>query len=498
MLKASLWFLAVGLVCLALADVEVVTLDPWGELGRLLSGFARPDLRALPALGEALLNTITFAFCGLSLAVILGSGLTFLFEHRVVRLGCAAVRAVHEIFWAFLFLPMVGLNPVCGVLAIAIPYAGVFAKVYAEILQEADRRPMQALPPGSTEVSRFCYGVLPTIWPNLKAYTAYRLECALRSSAVLGFIGLPTVGFHLETAFREGLYGEAAALLYVFYLLIASLRYWVRPRLVAIYAGLSAWAVSPEIHLSWVNVKRFLTWEILPWPMRRDGFLDGSLDIAFPVDQVWVWCGELVRDQALPGLWNTVLLTQVALAATALFAVAFLGAACRHVSPAPVRRLVHFGLIVGRTTPEYILAYVFLQLWGPSMLPALVAILLHNGAILSYLGAGSANVMRLRPDAPRGALDRYAWEVLPRVYGQFLAFLFYRWEVMMRESAILGILGVTTLGFFIDSAIAEDKLDQAVVLIGFTALLNIGIDSISQVVRRRLRLASGASLAVAD
>ena len=132
------------------------------------------------------------------------------------------------------------------------------------------------------------------------------------------------------------------------------------------------------------------------------------------------------------------------------------------------------------------------------MLPALVAILLHNGAILSYLGAGSANGMRLRLDAPRRALDRYAWEVLPRVYGQFLAFLFYRWEVMMRESAILGILGVTTLGFYIDSAIAEDKLDQAVVLIGFTALLNMGIDSISQVVRRRLRLASGASLAVAD
>ena len=498
MLKASLWFLAVGLACLALADIEIVTLDPWGELGRLLSGFARPDLRALPALGEALLNTVTFAFCGLSLAVLLGSGLAFVFEHRVVRLACAAVRAVHEIFWAFLFLPMVGLNPVCGVLAIAVPYAGVFAKVFAEILQEADRRPMQALPPGSTPVSRFCYGVLPTIWPNLKAYTSYRLECALRSSAVLGFIGLPTLGFHLETAFREGLYGEAAALLYVFYVLIASLRYWVRPRLVVLYAALSAWAVSPEVHLSWVNVKRFLTWEILPWPMRREGFHDGSFDIAFPVEQVGSWFGELVRHQALPGMWNTVLLTQVALAATGLFALVFLGAACRHVSPAPVRRLVHFGLIVGRTTPEYLLAYVFLQLWGPSMLPALVAILLHNGAILSYLGAGSANLMRLRIDAPSRALDRYAWEVLPRVYGQFLAFLFYRWEVMMRESAILGILGVTTLGFFIDSAIAEDKLDQAVVLIGFTALLNMGIDSISQVVRRRLRLASGASLAVAD
>ena len=41
-----------------------------------------------------------------------------------------------------------------------------------------------------------------------------------------------------------------------------------------------------------------------------------------------------------------------------------------------------------------------------------------------------------------GRLNRYAHEVLQRVYGQFLAILFYRWEVMMRESAILGILGI--------------------------------------------------------
>ena len=54
--------------------------------------------------------------------------------------------------------PWWGSTRSAGVLAIAIPYAGVFAKVYAEILQEADRRPMQALPPGSTSVSRFCYG----------------------------------------------------------------------------------------------------------------------------------------------------------------------------------------------------------------------------------------------------------------------------------------------------------------------------------------------------
>jgi phosphonate transport system permease protein len=77
---------------------------------------------------------------------------------------------------------------------------------------------------------------------------------------------------------------------------------------------------------------------------------------------------------------------------------------------------------------------------------------------------------------------------LPRVYNSLLALLFYRWEVIMRETAILGILGIATLGFYVDSAFAELRFDRAVFLIGITALLNIVIDMISRRIRTSLRL----------
>jgi phosphonate transport system permease protein len=67
------------------------------------------------------------------------------------------------------------------------------------------------------------------------------------------------------------------------------------------------------------------------------------------------------------------------------------------------------------------------------------------------LGTGCGEKKRRVPH-PRRHNDRYLFEVLPRVYGQFPAFRFYRWEVMMRESAILGIPGIHTLSFYIDSA----------------------------------------------
>lgn len=490
MLKTSLGFLGVSIICLLFADIEVTTIDPWIELGRMLKGAATPDLRVLWDFRTAILNTLVFAICGIAIGVAVGAPLSLFFHLRPVRVVCALVRAVHEIFWAFLFLPIVGLNPVCGVLAIAIPYAGVFAKVCAEIIQEADARPASALPYGTDRLTRFAYGVLPVVFRSFKSYSSYRFECALRSSAVLGFVGLPTLGFHLETAFREGLYCEAAALLYAFYLLIFSLKWWVRPRAVPVWVAGSFLLLAKDVSIQWDNISR-LAYEILPWPMRRDGFLEGSDTIAWTAVETNQWLLDLIGNQGMQGTWDTVVLTQVVLGVTGLFAAAAFPLVCHHFWNRNTRGLGNLLLIVVRTTPEYVLAYVFIQLWGPSMLPAILAISLHNGAILAHLTGARANQITLKEDSPSRGLDRYGYEILPRTFGQLLAFLLYRWEIIARESAILGILGIYTLGFFIDSAISDNKLDQAIVLIAISAILNVGIDSISQVVRRKLRISVG-------
>ncbi len=455
----------------------------------MVLGAVTPNLMVLYDFRHAILSTVTFAFCGISLGICLGTVFAFLFRYNVVRLFCAFIRAIHEIFWAFILLPVVGLNPICGILAIGIPYSGIFGKVYAEIIQEANQRPLQGLPAKTNRISKILYGVLPVIYEDIKNYTSYRFESALRSSAVLGFIGLPTLGFHLEIAFREGMYSEVSALLYGFYLIIASLRFWVKPRFVIGYLAGSIILISKEISLSLENALRFFTHEILPWPMRKNGILDGTNELSFEFQELWEWAAGLFATDGLEGLWQTTVLTQIVLATTGILTLLSFPAISHHFIRTRLwRQLGHLILIVCRTTPEYILAYVFVQLLGPSMLPAIIAITLHNFAILSFLTGGNANLLKLRADAPRKRINCYLYEVLPRVYSQFQAFLFYRWEVMMRESAILGLLGIYTLGFFVDSSISDAQMDKAMFLIILTACLNMGIDSISQLVRKRLKV----------
>ena len=482
-LKVSLLFVFIALLCFFYSDISVSTLHPWQEMAKLLRGFLMPDFSDYRDIFYALLQTVAFAMLGVSLGAFAGFFLSLIFDNRLVHTSCAVLRSVHELFWALIFLQFFGLHPLTGVLAIAIPFSAICAKVYAEILEEADTTPYDVLPAGTRRIASFFYARLPLVWEHFKTYTRYRLECGLRTSAVLGFIGLPTLGFYLEVFFKQGLYSQAAALLITFYLLIASMRWWLRPKLLLVYLVAAVYILLPEVvEIDMDNVRRFFTEDIVPYPLR---VTEGGLLVT--ITALFQWLYELLWLQAFDGMVQTLLLTQVALVLSGMLALFLFPLISHHFQGVFGRYLGHGFLVVLRSTPEYILAYIFLQLWGPSMLPAIIALMLHNGAIIAHLSGRYANEISL-PDKAIKGFNLFAWEIVPRIYPQFLAFLFYRWEIIFRETAILGMLGIYTLGFYVDSAFEEIRYDRAMLLIAVTAVMNIGIDSLSRHIRRYLRL----------
>lgn len=475
--KVSWVFVAIAIACLPFADLVIQTLDPVAELARLFSGLLHPSLAGIEKPLDALLQTVAFAILGVVAGALTGFVLAQLFYLRIVRIVCALVRAVHELFWALIFLQIFGLHPLTGLLALGLPYAATFAKVYAEILEEGDRRAYDTIRHNGGVTAAFFYARLPDLWQHFVTYTSYRLECGLRSSAVLGFVGLPTLGYYLSTAFLEGMYSEVWALLILFYLLIATIHYWMRPRLLPIYLVIAPFIIANDSVISFENVRRFFTQDIVPFPLRNG---EG-------ITALWQWFSDLFMNEALPGIVNTLLLTQIALILTGFLALIWFPLISKLFFGRLGRTIGHLILVVMRSTPEYILAFILLILWGPSMLPAIVALTLHNAAIIAHLMGRYTDALTMRPDSATG-LVRYTYEVVPKIYGQFLAFMFYRWEVIMRETAILGILGIATLGFYIDSAIQDIRFDRAMVLIAITMGLNVCIDGLSRIIRSRLRL----------
>ncbi|TFZ01120.1 PhnE/PtxC family ABC transporter permease [Ramlibacter rhizophilus] len=140
----------------------------------------------------------------------------------VVRGVLVVLRSVPELIWALVFVRVVGLGPTAGVLAIALTYAGMLGKVYGEILESGEREPTLALlRGGSGRLQAFFYGMLPQNAAELTSYTVYRWECAIRSSAVLGFVGAGGLGQQMDNAMKMFNGSEVATLLLVFVLLVA-------------------------------------------------------------------------------------------------------------------------------------------------------------------------------------------------------------------------------------------------------------------------------------
>jgi len=473
----SLFFVCSALLCLPFADIALYPVEPWTELQRMALGLLHPDLQIWRLVLPALAQTVAFALVAVAGSAVIGLALALVFHSRFVRLLCAATRAVHEIFWGLIFMQVYGLSATTGLLAILVPFSGIFAKVFAELLGQQSPLPSAALARSSDRLSRYCYTLLPQAWPALLSYTRYRFECALRSSTVLGFIGLPTLGFHLETAFKQGQYDQAATLLLVFFALIGTIRYWFRPRYTLLYLVAALWILpaSPQVES---NAWLFFSQDI--WPSAvRNGHWPEALS----------WYQQQLFSVALPAVVDTLLLSQLALVLAGLIALVGYAGASTKLTPPGVHYLGQGLLLVVRSTPEIILTFIFLLLLGPSGLPAILALGLHNGGLIAFLLAKQSDQLVLRQDTVRG-LNRYFYEVTPRLYGQFMSLMLYRWEVILRESAILGLLGVTTLGFYIDSAFEEIRFDRAALLIVVTALLNIGVDSFARRVRGYCQVAT--------
>lgn len=466
-------FAVLTVFALALGDMSAQRPDPWLTLAAMGRGILSPDFGDLAGLAQATGLTLAFAFCGVGLGAAAGLALAPIYPR--VRILCVSVRAVHELFWALLLLNITGISPLTGVLAIALPYAGIFAKVFAEYLEEADPPAEAALPRGLPAAIRLIWVRIPQCLPQMRTYTLYRLECGLRSSAVLGFVGLPTLGFELESTFRQGLYGEAVAVLLIFLALILPMRRWVIWRLVPLYliASIVALALVDTPPMGSGALMRFLN-DIVPAPVRTGA--DWS-----------DWLHKVFVEQAWPGAVNTLVLSQIALAGAALLAAVAFPAIVPRVAGRFGALIGHGVLVVLRSIPEYMLAFVFVQIFGASMLPAVLALALHNGAIIAHLMGRQAGGVTLRPDAPAG-LTLWAWELFPRLNGTFWALCLYRWEIILRESAIMGLLGIATLGFYIQTGVQELRLDRVIALLLVSILLTFAIDQVSRVLRRRMHL----------
>ncbi|MDG0994440.1 MAG: ABC transporter permease subunit [Akkermansiaceae bacterium] len=514
-------------------------------------------------IGEALWKTLQYAVCAISLSLPIGLILGFLSSkswwslnttsvasrlglaiiHRISRTVTTVGRSIHEILWALIFITALGTSPMAVIVALSIPYSCSLAKVFSELLDEQPsyaKAYLQSLGGGS--FASWLYGIFPIALTDIVSYTLYRFECAIRSAAILGFVGITTIGLHIETAFEDNHYNELWTLLYsllALILIVERSSHYIRksmtqytsskqlpddispeslhrvqpkrwlPKITAIIVIILttiSWSTGEPLfsELSWEqrlsNLDRFLTKEITPYPVQQSG----NWSDAIP------WAKQLFLEQGVKASLQTLYIGTAAMILAFLIGLITLPWSSRslneakpygiHVGNNRGLNLLHMLIslflralfILCRSMPEFLLAFLLLQMLGPTAWPLILGLAIHNYGIVGRLGgelADHSDLNHSKVQLAQGGnrLQGYLFSILPAYFNRMALYFFYRWETCIRDATVLGLLGISSLGFLIDEARARDNYDEWLFFILLSACIVIIGDFVSEIVRSKLR-----------
>ncbi|GAB4206973.1 MAG: hypothetical protein Fur006_64490 [Coleofasciculaceae cyanobacterium] len=566
---------------------DLINEGGWTLVWRFFVAATHPDLslELLHLTLDSTLKTFAFALCGTVFCVLIGvvggvlssevwwqsvtgykgqkSRVRSQAPWLVIRAILAVPRAIHELIWGLFFVNIFGLDPLVAILAIAIPFGAITAKVFSEILDETPRKPLMALlNSGVSPLNAFAYSLIPQAFLNLLSYTFYRFECSIRSAAVLGIIGAGGLGYQILLSLQSLRYEQVWTFLIALIVLNGLTDFWsamLRHRLGA----------PSSLDLNVLNFKRrqkpahqsdlavkgslvgvvvliiFSFWYVQAdfsklWAPRTAELLAGVVRDVFPPDG-----SQLHRLFSLS--LQTLAMSILAMAGAGLGGIVFSFPAAHNFmlsggifdtgsrSPQPpllrganqwqfscvreIRRVIvalissffreargdlnqwtgitmliftRFLLLVARAVPEPIWALLFLFILFPGILPGAIALAIHNFGILGRLMAEVTENLDERPLRSLKALGAtppqvFLYGVLPLTLPRFIAYILYRWEVCIRATVIVGLVGAGGLGRLFTEQLSsfdyKGLLTTLIVFLGLTFL----VDLISASVRRALR-----------
>ncbi len=211
------------------------------RLGQFICAFANPDSSEefIRRAWELVWQTLSTAILGTAIGVVLGyllalaaarsvsvgeergvRGLRWFplrspaaFVCSVSRLVLDVLRAVPDFAWAVMLVPLLGIGPMTGMIALAISVTGILGKIYSEIWDGIDPQKYENVrAAGGARLHTFMYGIRPLASRSMLSYTLMRAECAVRNAAVIGAVGGGGVGAEIMLRLGYDEYNRVATM----------------------------------------------------------------------------------------------------------------------------------------------------------------------------------------------------------------------------------------------------------------------------------------------
>ena len=501
----------------------------------------------LRVVAGAAVRTISIAVTGTALSIVVALPLGILGTATLFRRGplvdseprtledvllsCTSVlargtlgflRAVPDLVWALFFVVGVGLGPLSGTLALAVSYGGVLGRVCADLFDDVDPRPLEALrSTGATRLQIFLFGIWPQARPSAVAYTLYSFECCVRAAAVLGLVGAGGIGYEIALSMRNFEYGEIVTLVGTLLLLV-----WLTDAASsALRRALRANAppgVLGHVHVRQVvprhasrTVALAVSAAVILMCAAAVGLFDRDAFDPSTASRMAQFAGRLFPPDLAPAYLRTVFepvgqTLGISVIGTLIGVVigALLGipATARSVEDdrsrgfawalqLALRRLCRTLLSLLRAIPDVIWVLVFILAVGLGPFAGTLALGVHTSGVLGKLYADTfeeISPLPLRGLRATGAtsLQILVWGTWPEARRTLISYTMLRWEMNLRTSTVVGIAGGGGIGIALYNSMQLGFYPRMATLTLAVYLLVAATGWIGDTIRRRFAPAS--------
>ena len=495
---------AAGVVlCAWLCGFSLSTLlERGGEMGQILGKLFPADLGYLFKVLPPLLETLRMSLLGTAVGAVLALPLTGLCSRcasghprmaAVLRSIIHLLRAIPVLVVALLCSFVWGTGSFAGAFAIALYSLGLLARMGWEAVEHGDLRPMEVLcAAGCGRWRAFWRACLPQVLPGYLSDVLYVLEANVRHAAILGYVGAGGLGILLneKIAWREwSRVGTILLLLYLVVFAVETLSSWLR-RLLEGKVRLS----RNSCRCLWCLTALALVWSaatIAPPSVTEGGLkvfrgiLSGLLHPDWSL--LWNFTKKGVPYLCLETLAMTVAGT--AIGAAVSVPIAMLGS--RNISGPWWAGIWKQLLLALRTLPAIVTGLLFIRVTGPGSFAGLLTLSVLSVSMCCKLYIGALDAMDLRAVHALEAMGCGRLAVLrrgvwPQAKAPMLSAALYRFDVNLREAAVLGLVGAGGLGTPLLFAMNGYLWSQAAAYLLGLLVLVLAAGAVADRTRRRL------------
>jgi phosphonate transport system permease protein len=432
----------------------------------------------------------------------------------IVLHGMGVVRSVPDLVWALLFVAGIGLGPTAGTLALAVSYTALLGRVYADVFDQTDVRPLEALEAlGATRLQVFLFGILPLSRGLLTSYTLYSFECSVRSAAVLGFVGAGGLGYEISLSMRLFEFPQVLTLMACFVLLLFLVDLVSR----GLRARLKA---NPETSLDSAvggvfrkHLRRrwligLLAAAMLLLSLSPAGITAASLLQSGTVRNLVRFAQQLLSPETSPPFLREVVrlaLQTISISVLGTASGAVLGLllalpatrlrAARHesldrswnrrIQSEAVFWTARMTLNLLRAIPELVWVLICVIAVGFGPFAGSIALGLHTGGVLGKLFAETLEESpqeQVEAMLAMGAspLQCIFWALLPQAWPMMRRYVLLRWDMNLRAATILGLVGGGGLGQALYNDVQLADYSKVSTLIAAVIVLVVGSDWLSR------------------